>query len=85
MSPFHHILLLFIITSKIFSLFFHTPAALSPAVLPSLSIKSLPPPTEGCWNRWLAAGCCRAMLVGLQEAAYLCVCVSVCVPVEVYV
>lgn len=55
-------------------LLFHTPVALSPAVSLSLSIKSTFPPTEGCLNRWLVAGCCCALLVGLQEAAYLSAC-----------
>ena len=79
MPPSHHLLLLVIIPSVILSLSFRTPAAPCRAVSPSLSIKPLPPPSEGGRNRWLVAGCCRALLVGLQEAAYLCACECVCV------
>ncbi len=56
---------------------FHTTVPLSPAISLLLSIMSLRPPTEGCLNRWLVAGCCCALLVGLQEAAYLSACVRV--------
>ena len=49
----------------------HSSLSAFPALSVSLSIMPLPPSTEGCLNRWPVAGCCCALLVGLQEAAYL--------------
>lgn len=45
----------------------------------------LPPPTESFLNRWPVAGCCCALLVGLQEAAYLCLRVRACFSARVCV
>lgn len=52
---------------------------------PSLSVMRLPPPTESFLNRWPVAGCCCALLVGLQEAAYLSLRVRACFSARVCV
>lgn len=70
-SPSRHLLL-----PRHYKLFFFCFTLLSFSPLLSHSpfpSSSCPPPTKGCLNRWLVAGCCCALLVGLQEAAYLSV------------
>lgn len=79
LSPRHHVHFLLKITSTICSLCF---TLVSLSLLPShspfpVSLFLLPP--RGCLNRWLVAGCCCALLVGLQEAAYLSACTAVSV------
>ena len=60
-----------------FSLF-HTRVTRSPPPHSPFPVSLLLPP-RGCLNRWLVAGCCCALLVGLQEAAYLSACTAVSV------
>lgn len=74
------LLFLCILTSKAFIW-----SSLHTHVSPSLSVMRLPPPTESFLNRWPVAGCCCALLVGLQEAAYLCLCVRACFSARVCV
>lgn len=77
-SPCRHLLRLFIINCSFFFFLFSPTHARTlpsfsppPSRTPPFPSSACPTPTEGCLNRWLLAGCCCALLVGLQETAYL--------------